>query len=123
MVPRRLARLPTHRIGPGLVVHEARTPAARLLGLALLAEGELPRGHALLIRRCRSVHTFGMRFPVDVAFLTADGALVRLVRGVPPGRVVCCRPAAHVLEAGAGEAVRFLSSTGSGPSRCGAPSL
>jgi uncharacterized protein len=120
MVPRRLARLPAHDIGRGLAIHEARTPAARLLGLALLRE--LPRGHALLLRRCRSVHTFGMRFPLDVAFLSADGTVVRLVRDVRPGRLVRCGPpAADVLETRAGEAGLFLSSTGSGSSRCGAP--
>jgi uncharacterized protein len=32
---------------------------------------------ALVIRRCRQVHTFGMRFPIDVAFCDADGVVLR----------------------------------------------
>jgi uncharacterized membrane protein (UPF0127 family) len=84
----------------GLLVHEATTFAARALGLALLRE--LPHGHALLIPACRSVHTFGMRFPIDVAFLGEDGAVLRVDRGVPPRRVLFCRRAFAALEVSAG---------------------
>lgn len=41
---------------------------AGLLGTAAIAEGE-----GLWIVPCRSVHTLGMRYPVDVAFLDAQG--------------------------------------------------
>jgi len=60
---------------------------ARLLGLAGLAAVE--PGRALVIPRCRSVHTFGMRFRIDVAFLAwppaprCAGTLAAL--GVRPG--------------------------------------
>jgi uncharacterized protein len=74
----------------------ARSRRARLLGLALLARA--PPGCALLLPRCRSVHTAGMRFALDVAFLDATGGVVRAVRGVPPWRVVSCREAVAVLE-------------------------
>ena len=79
-----------------LVVHEATGFRARLLGLAF--RRETPPGHALLFRRCRSVHTFGMRFPIDVAFLDERGSVVRLERSVPPRRVLFCRAASAVLE-------------------------
>jgi hypothetical protein len=69
----------------------------RLLGLALRAR---PPGHALLLPRCRSVHTFGMRFPLDLVWLDARGRVLRVDRAVPPGRVRCCLRAAAVLEAG-----------------------
>jgi uncharacterized membrane protein (UPF0127 family) len=32
---------------------------------------------ALVLRPCRQVHTFGMRFPIDVAFCDRDGRVVR----------------------------------------------
>jgi uncharacterized protein len=35
---------------------------------------------ALLLRPCRSVHTLGMRFPIDVAFCDADLVVIRVVR-------------------------------------------
>ena len=75
----------------------ARSPLARLLGLALRRQ---PPAHALLLPRCRSVHTFGMRFPLDLVWLDARGRVLRVDRAVPPGRVRCCLRAAAVLEAG-----------------------
>lgn len=97
MVPRRLKRLDSIALG-GMQVHIARSRRSRLVGLAGLRE--LPADRALLIPRCRSVHTFGMRFPVDLTFLDACGRVVASVRGVPPNRVVTRRGAAAVLEAG-----------------------
>jgi uncharacterized membrane protein (UPF0127 family) len=35
---------------------------------------------ALVLRPCRQVHTFGMRFPLDVAFCDRDGRVVRVYR-------------------------------------------
>ena len=56
--------------------------------------------HALLLPRCRSVHTFGMRFPLDLIWLDRDGRVLRVDEAVPPWRVRSCRGAAAVLEAG-----------------------
>jgi uncharacterized membrane protein (UPF0127 family) len=41
---------------------------------------------ALVLRPCRQVHTIGMRFPIDVAFCTRDGRVLR-VATMPPRRV------------------------------------
>jgi uncharacterized membrane protein (UPF0127 family) len=103
----RVARLPLRRLEGGLVVMEAVTPRARLMGLRGL--DRFPADHALLIAPCHSVHTFGMRFAVDVAFLDAAGQLVRLAPAVPPGRVLVCLRARSVLETAAGAAPRFLA--------------
>jgi hypothetical protein len=35
---------------------------------------------AIVLRPCRQIHTIGMRFPLDVAFLDADGEVIRIVR-------------------------------------------
>ena len=85
----------------------ARSARARLLGLALL--DDLPAHLALRIPRCRSVHTLGMRFAIDVLFLDGRGAVVRVARAVPPGRLVLCRGAREALEARAGAGERFLA--------------
>jgi uncharacterized membrane protein (UPF0127 family) len=66
----------------------------RLTGLALRAD----RGVALHLPRCRSVHTFGMRFPLDLVWLDGAGEVVRVDRGVPPWRIVRCRSARAVVE-------------------------
>ena len=96
MLARRLRRLPAHEIGDGVVVLEARGLRARLLGLAFLRE--LPPGYALLIARCRSVHTFGMRFALDLAWLDQEGRVIRVDRGVPGRRIRRCRAAHAVVE-------------------------
>jgi uncharacterized membrane protein (UPF0127 family) len=72
----------------------------RLVGLALRRRPAPDQ--VLLLPRCRSVHTFGMRFAIDVVFLDSEGRVVRLVAGVGPGRVVSCRDAAAVVEVEAG---------------------
>src|SRR5215218_4271609 len=110
MLPRRLERLPRFVIADNAVIHEANTPAARLLGLALLRS--IPEGHALFIPDCRSVHTFGMRFPIDVAFLDDAGTAIRVERRLPPRRVIACRRAFAVVESRAGEIDRFAGSAG-----------
>jgi uncharacterized membrane protein (UPF0127 family) len=84
----------------GHQVRVASGRAARLLGLALLRREHA--GPGLLIPRCASVHTFGMRFAIDLVFLDSEGWPVREVHGVPPLRVVACRGAAAVLELPAG---------------------
>jgi uncharacterized membrane protein (UPF0127 family) len=106
MVPRRLERLPATVLAADAVVHNATTVASRLLGLAWLPD--LPPGHALLIADCRSVHTFGMRFPIDVAFVDDRGAPIRIARAVPPRRVLVERAAFAVIESRAGEIARFV---------------
>jgi uncharacterized protein len=104
----RISRMTAHELSPRAVVLHCRGFRQRLLGLALLRHHDLPEGHAVLIPRCSSIHTFGMRFPVDVAFADAEGAVLRVIRGVPSRRVVRCPKAAVALESHAGELGRFL---------------
>ena len=68
----------------------------RLVGL--IGRHDWPYGVALEIPRCRSVHTFGMRFALDLVWLDAGRSVVRVDRAVPPWRVRSCRRARSVLE-------------------------
>ena len=74
----------------------AVTARARLLGLALLDRGSA--GEGLLIPGCRSVHTFGMRFALDLVFLMADGRVLELRRAVAPAQIARCPGTDSVLE-------------------------
>ncbi|MFI1941459.1 DUF192 domain-containing protein [Streptomyces purpureus] len=57
---------------------------------------------ALMITPCNSVHTFRMRFAIDVAYLDKEFRVVDVVT-MKPGRLGMIRPRArHVLEAEAG---------------------
>lgn len=62
---------------------------------------------ALLLSPARGVHTLGMRFAIDVAFLDRELRVVA-VRTMRPGRLGLPRPSArHVLEAEAGAMARW----------------
>jgi hypothetical protein len=76
----------------------ARTRRARRRGLL----GRDTVDGALLIPRCRQVHTIGMRVTIDVAFCDRSGRVLRIAT-VPPGRITRpCLRATQVVEAGAG---------------------
>lgn len=57
---------------------------------------------ALLLPRARQVHTFRMRFAIDVAHVARDGTVLA-VATMPPGRLGAWRPRSRaVIEAAAG---------------------
>jgi uncharacterized membrane protein (UPF0127 family) len=77
---------------------------ARLRGL--LGRRELPPGEGLLLRPSPSVHTWFMRFAIDVVFLDRDLRVLDARSAVRPWRMVGRRGARAVLELAAGEARR-----------------
>jgi uncharacterized protein len=67
---------------------------------------------ALLLRPCRHVHTFRMRFAIDVAFCDVNGVVLRTC-SLAPGRLSpVVRRAAFVVEAGAGAFERWRLRSG-----------
>ena len=69
----------------GVSAEIAETFAQRAVGL--IGRRNLPPGTGMLITRCNCVHTFFMRFPIDVTFLDRHGKVIRLVRNVRPWRL------------------------------------
>jgi uncharacterized protein len=80
----------------------AATFFTRLRGL--LDRKGLAPGEGLLIRPASSIHTFFMRFPIDVVFVDRGGVVVKLVSNLRPWRVALGRGGRDVLELRAGEA-------------------
>ena len=78
----------------------ADTSAKRRKGL--LGRDSLPTGHGLWIVPCESVHTYGMRFPIDVLYLDRKKRVRKLRRAMPPWRLSVCLSAHSVLELPAG---------------------
>ena len=69
----------------------------------LLGTSELEPGQGLLLTPCRSVHTWGMRYPIDVVFLDREGRSVAVYPDLPPSRRTAWhRDARQVLELPAG---------------------
>ena len=52
----------------------------------LMGRSCLPAGEALVFNRNSSVHTFWMRFPIDVIFTDRQDVVVGLREAMPPGR-------------------------------------
>ena len=78
----------------------ADTSAKRRKGL--LGRDSLPTGHGLWIVPCESVHTYGMRFPIDVLYLDRKKRVRKLRRAMLPWRLSLCLSAHSVLELPAG---------------------
>lgn len=87
-----------------LVVPEARWADSfwlRLKGLMFTAE--LPRGRALVLSPCNSVHMFFMRYALDLIFTDAQFKVVALRPEIKPWRCTWLfRGAVHCIEANPG---------------------
>jgi len=77
-------------------LHFAVTFFRRLKGL--LGTSCLPEGEALLIRPCSSIHTIGMKYPIDVLFMTSDDKVLKIAPSMFPGRTASARGSSYVLE-------------------------
>ncbi len=93
------------------------TDETRVLASAEIAEsrsqrrtGLLGRDHldgALVLRPCRWIHTIKMRFAIDVAYLDADGTVIKIDRIVPNRLPLPVRRSVAVIEAQAGAFERW----------------
>lgn len=52
----------------------------------------------LLLASCSAVHTFGMAYAIDVAFISAEGRVLQWRQGLKPWRVALCLGAIAVVE-------------------------
>ena len=66
-------------------VRKADNFLTRLVGL--LKRTHLGPEEALWLMPSKGIHTIGMKFPIDVVFLTRDNHVVGLMSGLPPYRV------------------------------------
>jgi uncharacterized membrane protein (UPF0127 family) len=102
-------------------VQWAGTSGERRTGL--LGRSSLPSGEGLYLVPCAWIHTFGMAFPIDAAFLAADGRILRTRANLLPFRLdlpvwgaegVLELPAGTLAATGtrAGDVVRFVTGAG-----------
>jgi len=89
----------------------ADTFFSRLAGL-MFRKGLAP-DECLMIRPCSMVHTFGMRFAIDVLFLSKEGEVLHIQKSMKPNRISpWIRRAASVIELAAGTASKAGIDTG-----------
>jgi uncharacterized protein len=82
----------------------ATSPVGRTRGL--LGREGLAHNEGMLLRPARAVHTWFMRFPIDIVFLAKDGTVLAVREHVRPWRTAAARGARSVLELAAGECAR-----------------
>ena len=80
----------------------ADTSAKRRTGL--LKHSRLEPGDGLWIVPCESVHTFFMKFPIDLVYLDKKRRVVKVRDSVPAWRLSACLRAHSILELPAGTA-------------------
>ena len=100
----RQARLIHNGVDIDIRVSVTETVGERMRGL--LGRAALERNEALLLRRCRSIHTVGMRFAVDVLFIDRLGRVVAVHRDVGGARMLFSLRGRDALELRAGAAFR-----------------
>ena len=95
-----------NQIPVGTRILHANTALSRLVGL--LCHDQLAHGEGLWITPCRAIHTFGMRFPIDVVALDSNMRVTRLWTHVKANRATGLhRGVRSVLELPAGEICRL----------------
>jgi uncharacterized membrane protein (UPF0127 family) len=92
--------------GGETLVHAQLADSIWTRGRGLLGRRGLAPQEGLLIRPCSSVHTWFMRFAIDVVYLDADGCVTKVVPDLKPWRFSWGRGANMVLELPSGEAAR-----------------
>ena len=101
-----MSQLPHLRLSTrGTVVVPRVRPAARVHErfLGLMGRPSLESGAGLWLSPCRSIHTWFMRFAIDVIFMDRSGTVLRIARAVRPWRLVWAPRGTHsVLEVAAG---------------------
>jgi hypothetical protein len=81
-------RLVARNLDTGTIVADRISVATRMIerGIGLLTRNRLDPGEGLLITPCCGVHTWGMRFAIDLVALDASGLVVDAVSALRPWR-------------------------------------
>ena len=85
-------------------VHTAFDSSSRKQGL--LGRARLAPAEALVIAPCSAIHTFSMKFPIDVIFAARDGRVLKTREAIPPRRMSASLGAFAVIEMAAGGIAR-----------------
>lgn len=79
----------------------ADTFISRLKGL--MFRNNFNKGEALFIIPCNSIHTFWMKFPIDVVFLSKENTVIYIIENFQPNKISSLLRKAHsVIELPAG---------------------
>ena len=94
----------------GEAVDVADTSEKRRVGL--LKHERLEPGEGLWIKPCESVHTFFMKFAIDLVYVDKKQKVRKVRRAVPPWRLSACLTAHSIIELPAGTIERTGTQAG-----------
>lgn len=94
--------LRARRSGTFVATRAALAGDSRSRREGLLEREALGDDEALVVVPTQGIHTFGMRFVIDVVWVDRRGVVVRLARTVPPGRIRIAWRAFAAVELAAG---------------------
>jgi len=63
----------------------------------LLGRKELPPGQGLILKPCNSIHTYFMRFPIDVLFVDRSNRVIKALADLKPNRLTPLYFNAHIV--------------------------
>lgn len=67
--------------------------------IGLMGKASLQEEKGLLLRPCNSIHTFFMKFPIDVAFIDKNNQVLMIISDMQPSRISpIVRKSAYVIE-------------------------
>lgn len=89
---------------------QARRPWQRMRGL--LGRGSLADDEALILPSAWAIHTWFMRFTIDVVFLDRAGVVLKTVAALPPFRFAAARGARWCIELPPGTVMRTATERG-----------
>jgi uncharacterized protein len=78
----------------------------------LLSQDGLADGHALVIAPTSAIHTWFMRFAIDIAFVARDGRVLKTRAGVRPWRIAAAIGAYAAIEMPVGTLARTATECG-----------
>jgi uncharacterized protein len=116
-----MERLYLARDGRMIAAPVRRTTTLRARVRGLIGRPRCDPGEALLLEPAKQIHTWGMRFPIDVVFCDRAGRVLRVLHSVTPRRVtrivLRARFALELAEGGArglrpGDVLVFVQSSG-----------
>src|SRR5439155_7663092 len=85
----------------GVTISTALMPAfdSRARRRGLLGRHALERHTALVLAPCQAIHTWFMRFAIDVLFVRQDGTVLEVLPGVSPWRIALSGPSRNYGDA------------------------
>lgn len=79
-----------------LRIKMADTYFSRLIGL--IGKKQMDKNEGLLLKKCKSIHTIGMRYNLDLVFMDKTGKVLKCVEGIKPFRAASAKGAYYALE-------------------------